>query len=125
MLINGVRRQGPIATLGSVAATVLLSVAACEATAPALEPEAALEVAANRSIQLPSPEEIQRNMGGTGVPLIFVDGERIDSRDPDLALEGLDSDDVESIEVIKGPAATALYGADAWGGVIRINLKSD
>jgi TonB-dependent SusC/RagA subfamily outer membrane receptor len=125
MLINGARRKGPMATLVSIAATVLLSAAACEATAPALGPDASLEVATNRSIQLPSAEEMQRIMGGTGAPLIFVDGERLDGRDPDVALEGLDRDDIESIEVIKGPAATALYGADASGGVIRINLKND
>jgi len=118
------RRKGPMATLASLAGTVLLSVAACEASAPTLGPEPSFEVAANRSI-LPSAEEMQRIMGRAGAPLIFVDGERIDGRAPDVALEGLDRDDIESIEVIKGPAATALYGADASDGVIRINLKHD
>jgi len=125
MLIIGVRRKGPVATLVSVAATALLGMAACEASAPALAPDPSFDVAASRSIQLPSGEELQRIVGGRGAPLILVDGERLDTRDPDLALEGLDRDDVESIEVIKGPAAIELYGADALGGVIRINLKRD
>jgi hypothetical protein len=41
-----------------------------------------------------------------------------------LAERGLTRDDVESIEVLRGSAATSMYGADASGGAIRINLKS-
>lgn len=71
-------------------------------------------------------------------PLVFVDGIRMDasqgtgddggqvfsvlgqsvSRLNDLAPE-----DIESIEVVKGPAAATLYGADASAGVINIITK--
>ena len=39
------------------------------------------------------------------------------------ALDAINPDDIESIEVIKGPAAATLYGADAAGGVIQIITK--
>lgn len=39
------------------------------------------------------------------------------------ALGGIAPEDVESIEVIKGPAAATLYGADAAAGVIQIFTK--
>jgi beta-lactamase regulating signal transducer with metallopeptidase domain len=116
MLINGARRQGPMATLFSIAAVVLLSMAACETAAPAFGPEAPIEAATVR-FGLPSAGD---------EPLIFVDGERVDAHDARLVLaeRGLTRDDVESIEVLRGSAATNLYGADASGGAVRINLKS-
>lgn len=117
MLINGARRQGPMATLSSIAAVVLLGIAACETTAPAFGPEAPITAATIRSAGLPSAGD---------EPMIFVDGERVDANDARRAIEelGLTRDDVESIEVLKGVAATDLYGAEASGGAIRINLKS-
>lgn len=39
------------------------------------------------------------------------------------ALLNLNPNDIESIEVIKGPAAATLYGSDAAGGVIQIITK--
>jgi TonB-dependent starch-binding outer membrane protein SusC len=39
------------------------------------------------------------------------------------ALNNLNPNDIESIEVIKGPAAATLYGADASNGVIQIITK--
>lgn len=39
------------------------------------------------------------------------------------ALDQLNPNDIESLEVIKGPAAATLYGADAAGGVIQIITK--
>src|SRR5690606_36313696 len=38
-------------------------------------------------------------------------------------LNDLSPDDIESIEVVKGPAAATLYGADASAGVIQIRTK--
>ena len=39
------------------------------------------------------------------------------------ALHNLNPTDIESIEIIKGPAAATLYGAEAAGGVIQIFTK--
>src|SRR6185437_14175399 len=39
------------------------------------------------------------------------------------ALNDINPDDIASIEVVKGPAAATLYGADASAGVIQIITK--
>src|SRR5688500_6557810 len=65
-------------------------------------------------------------------PLVFIDGVRSDSRSTAIyglsgqsysRLNDMSPDDVESIEVVKGPAAATLYGADASAGVINIITK--
>ncbi|HEX6940027.1 MAG TPA: SusC/RagA family TonB-linked outer membrane protein [Longimicrobiales bacterium] len=65
-------------------------------------------------------------------PLIYVDGVRINnSNDVDLDVGGqtssrlndINPNDIERIEVIKGPAAAALYGTEAGPGVIQIFTK--
>jgi TonB-linked SusC/RagA family outer membrane protein len=68
-------------------------------------------------------------------PLIYVDGVRIAS---DVStgpttqffgsavvsrLNDLNPDDIESVEVVKGPAAATLYGTEANNGVIQIITK--
>jgi TonB-dependent starch-binding outer membrane protein SusC len=40
-----------------------------------------------------------------------------------IALDMLNPDDIESIEIIKGPAAATLYGADAANGVVQVITK--
>jgi len=49
-------------------------------------------------------------------PLYVVDGTPIDAID-------VNTDDVDDIQVLKGPSATALYGQRAEGGVIMITTK--
>ncbi|MBI4539906.1 MAG: SusC/RagA family TonB-linked outer membrane protein [Gemmatimonadetes bacterium] len=66
-------------------------------------------------------------------PLIYVDGVRVDNAvatGPSVQggrfssrLNDLDPDEIESIEIIKGPAAATLYGTEASGGVIQIITK--
>lgn len=65
-------------------------------------------------------------------PTIYVDGVRITQRSQgqyDLfgqtstGLDAFNPADIESIEVIKGPAAATLYGAEAAAGVIQIITK--
>ena len=64
-------------------------------------------------------------------PLIYVDGVRVSNerggsqsanRDPSPALRMNDfsPDEIESIEIIKGPSAATLYGTEASAGVIQI-----
>jgi TonB-linked SusC/RagA family outer membrane protein len=65
-------------------------------------------------------------------PLIYVDGSRV-SNDLDSGpgvggqgtsrLNDLNLDDIESIEIVKGPSAATLYGVEAAAGVIRITTK--
>lgn len=63
-------------------------------------------------------------------PLIYIDGIRADTRPVDIAsgaivnpMNNIDPNEIESIEVVKGPAAATLYGADASAGVIQIITK--
>jgi len=63
-------------------------------------------------------------------PLIFIDGIRYTDGNVNIGLDqrtdrlnDLNPDDIESIEVVKGPAAATLYGADASTGVIQIITK--
>jgi TonB-dependent SusC/RagA subfamily outer membrane receptor len=64
-------------------------------------------------------------------PIIFIDGVRFNEGTVNLGLNGqltdrlndLNPDDIENIEVVKGPAAATLYGADASAGVIQIITK--
>jgi len=68
-------------------------------------------------------------------PLIYVDGVRVNNQVASgLSIQGFGSgvvsrlndinpDDIESIEIIKGPAAATLYGTEASNGVIQILTK--
>jgi TonB-dependent SusC/RagA subfamily outer membrane receptor len=63
-------------------------------------------------------------------PLLVVDGVRVNNRlfgnfaDPAFSrLDDIDPANIESIEIIKGPAAATLYGTEASNGVIQIITK--
>lgn len=66
-------------------------------------------------------------------PIVYVDGVRMDadaSRGPAQRggagasrLNDINPEDIESIEIIKGPAAATLYGTEASNGVVQIITK--
>ncbi len=65
-------------------------------------------------------------------PVVYIDGVRMNTGSlGNFAVYGqttslfdnLNPDDIESIEVIKGPAAATLYGAEAAAGVIQVITK--
>jgi TonB-linked SusC/RagA family outer membrane protein len=65
-------------------------------------------------------------------PLIYIDGLRVsnDMRSgPGVGgqntsrLNDLNLDDIESVDIVKGPSAATLYGTEAAAGVIRITTK--
>jgi TonB-linked SusC/RagA family outer membrane protein len=68
-------------------------------------------------------------------PLIIVDGIRVNNQQDAAAnsigvggqvpsrLNDINQEDIENIEIIKGPAAAALYGTAAANGVIQITTK--
>lgn len=66
------------------------------------------------AIRLRSPASIS----GTTDPLIIVDGTITR-----LTLADIASEDIERVEVIKGAAASSLYGSDAANGVVQIFTK--
>ncbi len=70
-------------------------------------------------------------VGGSD-PLYIIDGVIMDNSSPELLdlggyaqnrLVDINPDDIERIEVIKGAAATAIYGARASNGVVQIFTK--
>jgi TonB-linked SusC/RagA family outer membrane protein len=68
-------------------------------------------------------------------PLIYIDGVRVDNTiNSGIAVQGfggaifsrlndINPEEIESIEIIKGPAAATLYGTEASNGVIQIITK--
>ena len=70
------------------------------------------------------------SIGLAGDPIIFVDGIRLnenrarrDRYHSQSRLADFDPADIETIEIIKGPAAATLYGTEASDGVIQIVTK--
>ena len=66
-------------------------------------------------------------------PILIIDGVRVDnnSQSSRIGVGGqnpsrfndINPDDIENIEVVKGPAASALYGTAAANGVIQVTTK--
>ena len=65
-------------------------------------------------------------------PLLIIDGVRVNNNVASVIavggmlpsrLDDLNPDEIENIEVIKGPAAAALYGTAAANGVIQVTTK--
>ena len=93
--------SSPIAGLsGKVAGASVVTVSGQPGAAPA--------------IRLRSPASIS----GKTDPLIIVDGTITR-----LSLADVASEDIERVEVIKGAAASSLYGSDAANGVVQIFTK--
>ena len=57
------------------------------------------------------------NWDGSGEPLILIDG-------VPSSFYALNADDIESMEVLKDAASTAIYGARAANGVVLVTTKS-
>lgn len=74
----------------------------------------------------------ETSIAGNNQPLFIVDGIPVDnsqlgaggSRDYRNAISDLNSEDIETISVLKGPNAAALYGSRAAHGVVLIKTKS-
>lgn len=68
----------------------------------------------------------QNSLFRSSEPLVFVDGVRVS---PTIAggpsvLDLLSPEEVQLIVVLRGPAAAALYGTDAGGGVILVYTQT-
>ncbi|MGH7712892.1 MAG: TonB-dependent receptor plug domain-containing protein, partial [Gemmatimonadaceae bacterium] len=69
----------------------------------------------------------------TNDPIYVIDGVRMTSQSSSMGIgvggtaasrvNDINPDEIESIEVVKGPSAATLYGTDAANGVIVINTK--
>lgn len=70
------------------------------------------------------------SIGGTNEPLYVIDGVQIQPQTVSFGatsgtnpLAGLNPSDIESMEVLQGPSATAIYGSRGTNGVIMITTK--
>ena len=74
------------------------------------------------------------SMSLSNAPLLIIDGVRVESAEHNTSdygvggqepsrLNDINPNDIESIEVLKGPAASALYGTAAANGVIQVTTK--
>ena len=112
--------------LGGLALAALLI--ACDTDAPTGIDDALLDVLSGPEAAADadgaggpsSAMQIRGVLGDGPQPLIFVDDVEVSDGS---ALQSLNPDDIDSIEVIKGPAAAELYGERAEEGVIRIFTK--
>ena len=80
----------------------------------------------------------ENSIGGNNQPIWVVDGVAVDNSnfttlnqqrgvggiDFGNAIQDLNSEDIESVSVLKGPAAAALYGSRAAAGAVIITTKS-
>lgn len=78
------------------------------------------------------------SVSGNNQPLFVVDGTPLDNSSPNSvdtqkgnggrdygnAAQDINPDDIESISILKGPSAAALYGSRASNGVILVTTKS-
>jgi TonB-dependent starch-binding outer membrane protein SusC len=72
-------------------------------------------------------------INGNGQPTIYIDGIRMQNFEAGAFaiggattsnLANLNVDDIQDIDVLKGPAAAAMYGTDGANGVVLITTKS-
>lgn len=72
------------------------------------------------------------SLGLSNTPLIYIDGARVDNTNQMGAgvggqaysrLNDINPEDIESVEIVKGPSAATLYGTEAGAGVVRITTK--
>jgi TonB-dependent SusC/RagA subfamily outer membrane receptor len=72
-------------------------------------------------------------LNGDEQPVFYIDGVRVDNSEFALTsvggqtvsnLSNLNPNDIENIEILKGPAAAAMYGTGGSNGVVLITTKS-
>ena len=134
----GGARQREIGTAVSrIDATEIIQMRAAPSLASALQGQVAGLMMTQSGPQAGSAPNIAlrgRNSVAQGDdPLVYVDGVRMFARRTGTRQNGNDADfnpiahikaeDIERVEVVRGPAATTLYGTEASGGVIQIFTK--
>ena len=75
------------------------------------------EVGSGRKIRIRSNNSLAQGEE----PIIYVDGVRIENGQ--VGIEMINPDDIDRIEIVKGPAALKLYGTEGANGVIQIFTK--
>ena len=123
---SAITTQAPVSTLsqvleGRVAGVNVTTASGTSGTAPRINIRGATSISLSNAplvfIDGVRAYSGSRNDVGTYHGLEILGGQSV------TALNDLNPDDIESIEVVKGPAASTLYGADASAGVIQVITK--
>lgn len=122
MIVNDVHPKRPLRSIAAAAAVLALVVAACETPAPTTPAGEEPAIAEPRVTPMDAESPVER-LGELqrGDPKVFVDGVETS----ESVLRSLIPEGIERVEILKGPAATGLYGPEAAGGVINIFTKRD
>jgi len=84
---------------------------------------AQVQIRRDDAVRVDGPGLIVRGQkGGMASPIYFIDGKRVD--ESAFSKLKLDPKQIESVEVVKGPAAVAAYGVDAAAGAIVVKTKA-
>ena len=129
-------RRAQAATVSSIDATKIAQTAPVQSVAQMLQGRTPGVILRQGSGSAGTAQTIrirgQASISLDNEPIVFIDGIRADSRDRQIygvgnqqgsRLNDLRLDEIESIEIVKGPAAATLYGANASSGVIQIITK--
>jgi TonB-linked SusC/RagA family outer membrane protein len=128
------QRRAQAAVVASIDAARITQVAPITSVANLLQSRSPGVIISNNSGTTGTSQDIRirgiASMSGNNSPLVFIDGVRIDSGNrlgvsvqSASALNDIKVEEIESMEIVKGPAAATLYGADASAGVINIITK--
>ncbi len=118
---SGTQRKKLTVSVGKVSSEELLEVPAVNAAGALQGKMAGVQVTTNTGTPGQSATILIRgatSISGSQEPLYIVDGAIIEG-----GLSDLNVDDIESIEVVKGASASALYGSRAGSGVIVVTTK--
>ncbi|GAA4335467.1 SusC/RagA family TonB-linked outer membrane protein [Flaviaesturariibacter amylovorans] len=126
--VNDARANNWSAALsGKVAGLSLISPGSgpVNSTRISLRGDAALDADGNNALIVIDGVPIQSGGNTSGVSSAYGAGSGNDVPvDFGNGLQDINPDDIESISILKGPGATALYGSRAGGGAILITTKS-
>jgi len=130
------RRKAQAATVADIAVSNLMEVSPIRSVQQILQSRVAGVSMLSASGTSGSSNQIRvrgvSSISLSNEPLLYVDGVRVTTGGGNVFFTGgqmyerlhdIDPDDIESIELVKGPAAATLYGADASTGVIQIITK--
>ncbi len=129
-------RRAQSAVVSSVNAAKVTEVAPITTVSNLLQARAPGVVLTNSSGSAGTASDIRirgvSSISLSNTPLVFINGIRMDGGTSQIygvggqsgsRLNDINLEDIESIEVVKGPAAATLYGSDANAGVINIITK--
>jgi TonB-linked SusC/RagA family outer membrane protein len=132
---GNLERKAQSAQVASVAAASIVAAAPISSVGDLLQSRV-VGVAVNSNSGSAGTAKAIRIRGSASInlsnqPLLFIDGIAVNSGSTASGQSGqqydrlndLNPDEIESMEVVKGPAAATLYGADASAGVIQIITK--